>query len=478
MENTKEIKNDFVCFDLETTGFGKDVEIIEFGAIKVVNGAITEIFSELVKPEKPIPPKITKLTGISNEDVENCRSISAVLSEFLDFVDGHILVGHNIAAFDIPIIRRIAKENLNRDFNVYYVDTLRMSQKIKDIEDHKLQTLLDHYGLTNENAHRASQDCEATIKLLKAMCDNGIKADVKYSCEDDEPWTEFDVEDKEALEIEICEDEFSDVQEYNIVLTGEFKAGSRADVKAALQMAGAQIFDNVSNKIDYLIIGACGSDEWKFANGGSKILRAQKLNITILSEKAVSKILKSYLEKMQTPEQLTLDDVEITEDALQTINDIFLSVANEMGYNPNYYTAEPNFKDKDTQKEKLLGYSLSLDKTLFAKTNTDLSEISVKNSLVSTDIRGVIKQTPLKSPMNSTKLLFENSTYGIEFLKFVVLEYSKAYTPSERFGCCHLYIKCSDEKRCLANDKFHAKGCFYRENLENGHIFYGKNTNQ
>ena len=177
-------------------------------------------------------------------------------------------------------------------------------------------------------------------------------------------------------------------------------------------------------------------------------------------------------------EQITLDEFNMGGNALQTINDIFRYAANEMEYELKFFTAEPNFKNKDTQKEKLLGYSLSLDKTLFAKTNTDLSEISVKNSFVSTDIRGVIKQTPLKSPMNSTKLLFENSTYGIEFLKVVVLEYSKAYTPSERFGCCHLYIKCSDEKRCLANDRFHAKGCFYRENLENGHIFYGKNTNQ
>lgn len=302
MENTKEEKNGFVCFDLETSGFGKQAEIIEFGAVKVIDGNIVEEFDELVKPENPIPPSITKLTGITNEDVENCRSISEVLPDFLDFVDGYILVGHNIAAFDIPIVREIAKKTLNRDFNVYYVDTLRMARNIKNIEDRKLQTLLDHYGLKNENAHRAFQDCVANVKLLKAMRDDGIKADVKYSCEKekyDDPWAEVDDENKVTLEIEICEDEFSDVQDYNIVLTGEFEAGSRSDVKAALQRAGAHIFDHVSNKIDYLIIGACGSDEWKFANGGSKILRAQKLNITILSETAVSKILKSNLEEIK-----------------------------------------------------------------------------------------------------------------------------------------------------------------------------------
>ena len=31
----KKFRNDYVCFDLETTGFGKNVEIIEIGAVKV-----------------------------------------------------------------------------------------------------------------------------------------------------------------------------------------------------------------------------------------------------------------------------------------------------------------------------------------------------------------------------------------------------------------------------------------------------------
>lgn len=177
-------------------------------------------------------------------------------------------------------------------------------------------------------------------------------------------------------------------------------------------------------------------------------------------------------------EQITLEVLGCTDDTLQTINDIFMTVANEMDYNPNYYVAESNFKNRDTEKEKLLGYSLSLDKTLFAKTNTDLTEITVKNSLVHKDVHGAINQTPLKTPKNSTRIQFQNTAYGIEFLKVIVREYSRTYMPSERFGCCHLYIKCSDEKRCLANDRFHAKGCFYRENLENDRIFYGKNANQ
>lgn len=47
----------------------------------------------------------------------------------------------------------------------------------------------------------------------------------------------------------------------------------------------------------------------------------------------------------------------------------------------------------------------------------------------------------------------------------------------ESFGCCNDHVRCSDAKCCLhADDKFYL-GCIYRKNLEEGHIFYGKNRN-
>lgn len=47
------------------------------------------------------------------------------------------------------------------------------------------------------------------------------------------------------------------------------------------------------------------------------------------------------------------------------------------------------------------------------------------------------------------------------------------------FGCCHRYEQCSDMKECLIknSDPIFARGCQYRQNLEAGRIFYGKNRN-
>ena len=45
------------------------------------------------------------------------------------------------------------------------------------------------------------------------------------------------------------------------------------------------------------------------------------------------------------------------------------------------------------------------------------------------------------------------------------------------YGCCHLYEKCSDARKCVSKEKIYASVCAYKKNLDKGRIFYGKNRN-
>lgn len=48
---------------------------------------------------------------------------------------------------------------------------------------------------------------------------------------------------------------------------------------------------------------------------------------------------------------------------------------------------------------------------------------------------------------------------------------------AQSFACCNDFIRCSNRKQCQHLDNFEYAGCLYRQNLNAGRIFYGKNKN-
>ena len=58
-----------------------------------------------------------------------------------------------------------------------------------------------------------------------------------------------------------------------------------------------------------------------------------------------------------------------------------------------------------------------------------------------------------------------------------IYKYLYLNEPVDNFGCCSRYIECSDALKCINPDKKLARGCQYKDNLESGKIFYGKNKN-
>lgn len=281
----KNIIKDYVSFDLETTGFGKTAEIIDIGAVKVRNLEIVDTFSELVKPAHYISNQITELTGISQQDVINCRSVKDVLSDFVDFIGDDVLIGHNIASFDLPIIKRVAANVLGVQLEPKYIDTMRLVKPCMGLCDRKLQTALDHYGIINTRAHRAFEDSKATHELYIALLGDGAAPypSVSYYIADT-----AEESHKEELEVKWSAEELDNVDGMRVVLTGDFAAGTREKVTSKLVNSGAKISAALSSKTDYLIVGGYGSNMWTYANGGKKIQKAMDIGVKIISEDNVS----------------------------------------------------------------------------------------------------------------------------------------------------------------------------------------------
>ena len=161
----------YVIFDLETTGISPNHdEVIEISALKVKGGEVVDEFNTLVNPGRKIPFGATKVNGITNAMVAEAPAFSHVLAEFLDFAEGLVLVGHNIARFDMKFIWRDAEQYFGEIPQNNYVDTLQVARKhLPKMEHHRLVDLAEHYGISSEGAHRALNDCYMNQKVYECM---------------------------------------------------------------------------------------------------------------------------------------------------------------------------------------------------------------------------------------------------------------------------------------------------------------------
>lgn len=172
------LADEFVVFDIETTGFSPvENKIIEIGAVRVEQGKIVSRYSTFVNPKVPIPFHIEKLTSIHDDMVIDAPEIETVLPEFLDFCKGAVLVAHN-AGFDMSfIIENAARQGFPTDFT--YVDTVGISRVLLTGQNkHTLDAVAKTLGISLENHHRAVDDAEATaeifLKFIQMLNEKGI----------------------------------------------------------------------------------------------------------------------------------------------------------------------------------------------------------------------------------------------------------------------------------------------------------------
>lgn len=156
---------DYVCVDIETTGIRpKWDKIIEIGAVKVRDGKVVDIFSELIYPGIHVPPRITQLTGITDEMVAGKSKIEEVLPRFVEFAENDLLLGHNLR-FDYSFLKQNAI-NMNLEFTKQGLDTLKIARKVlPQLESRALDYLCDYYNIKDENHHRAFNDASVTSQL-------------------------------------------------------------------------------------------------------------------------------------------------------------------------------------------------------------------------------------------------------------------------------------------------------------------------
>ncbi|MEI7972977.1 MAG: exonuclease domain-containing protein [Bdellovibrio sp.] len=154
----------FVAFDLETTGaYPLTSEIVELGAVKWAGGKLIDELQFMVRPQKAMSDFIIGIHGISNEMVADKKRIAEELPRFREFIQGSILLAHH-AAFDMGFLAvELEAEVLP---TVKALCTSRLGRAlIRGTPNHKLQTLVRHFGIDPGRVHRAADDARSCLEV-------------------------------------------------------------------------------------------------------------------------------------------------------------------------------------------------------------------------------------------------------------------------------------------------------------------------
>ena len=157
-----------IAIDVETTGISPEKErLIEIGAFRPETG---EIFRTLINPGRPLPERITELTGITDEMLVDAPEETKAIASLLEWLgEDTILLGHNIS-FDHSFLVQAIRRCGYTEPQFYGIDTLKLSRVLcPELPNKKLETMVEHFGLTNERAHRAFEDARVTVEVYRCL---------------------------------------------------------------------------------------------------------------------------------------------------------------------------------------------------------------------------------------------------------------------------------------------------------------------
>ncbi len=159
----------FAIVDIETTGgAAKNNKITEIAIVISDGKKILDQYSSLVNPERPIPPFITNMTGISNKMVRSAPKFYEIAADIIRLFEGCIFVAHNVR-FDYSFIKEEFNQ-LGYTFSMQQLCTVRLSRKTyPQLTSHSLGNLIKHFSISVKNRHRALDDAIATAELFHKM---------------------------------------------------------------------------------------------------------------------------------------------------------------------------------------------------------------------------------------------------------------------------------------------------------------------
>lgn len=166
------VTNALVCLDIESTGVWVEQDkIIEIALIKFSPDGSRETFYKRINPGISIPEAVTRLTGISDRDVQEAPYFKEVAQEALAFIGDSDFGGFGIERFDLPLLEReFTDAGVKLDWKCRKIYD---AQKVFHLNEKRDLSAAFKFYCNKElvGAHSALADTEAVLEILARQVD-------------------------------------------------------------------------------------------------------------------------------------------------------------------------------------------------------------------------------------------------------------------------------------------------------------------
>lgn len=394
-ESLLSFPNEYVVVDIETTGLSPEYdEIIEIGAIRVKDDVVIDKFQSLVKPQHKINEFIEKLTGITNEMLENSPKLNSVLPSLKNFIADSCIIGYNVN-FDLNFLYDSFFKELGFELKNNYVDVLRITRLIvnkDEIQNRKLKNIAKYFNLEVDGIHRASKDCILTLQIFIKLQEvirqkyGSLEAFIEERKKARKGYIDIKNITSEAESIDIdnpCYDN-------EFVFTGTLEKMNRKDAMQLVVNLGGRIGNSVTKKTNFLVMGELDYSKTITNEKSSKILKAEELklkgiDIEIIPESVFYDMIPNNI-SIEKKETEIADDIKLKCDILIYASS---STLKHVPYNLELFRKNLSIEEKLNLfhiccQEGLLEYEdkkVTYEKELLKMKVTELQEILKKLGL-------------------------------------------------------------------------------------------------
>ena len=157
---------EFVAFDVETTGFGKNDRIVEIALVAFKEGKILEEWSTLINPLRDVGK--TNIHGITASMVSTAPLFEDVINDIFRIISGRVLVAHQFSFDARMLIQEFNRAKTDGDLGKGFCTMVASRRQLAGSGDSLVSTC-EALGVEYLKGHSALGDAHMTMKIFEYL---------------------------------------------------------------------------------------------------------------------------------------------------------------------------------------------------------------------------------------------------------------------------------------------------------------------